>query len=218
MYNILINIEDKMCAQYNPCEMIYFDSFKVYNDELYALEYPDEWIMSHKKGTGPECYNCIDHASWRGVFIGYCGNCATAYEDFSRGPGFCGKAVEHNNIKCPPERSAYNTYLKNANLENIGSIDFNPCHTIHEHIVWKNNIEAENTDTTDSEDDETYDVVTHIICEGFNIREELEQNPEIKVGHYIEYVTNNQCGWCKYKVIDVNGKKDIKIVWSNIMI
>jgi len=132
-----------MCAQYNPCEMLTFDNFKVYNEELYALEYPNEWITSHIKGTGPECYNCLDHASWRGVLIGYCGNCAQQYEGFSRGPGFCGIAVEYKTNKCPQERSAYNTYLKNTSLEKIGNIDFNPSHTIFEHIVWKHTIENE---------------------------------------------------------------------------
>lgn len=215
-----------MCAQYNPYEMYYFDNFKVYNNELYALEYPDAWIMSHKQGTGPECYNCLDHASWRGVLIGYCGNCATKYENYSRGPGFCGKAVEHKTPNCSQQNSAYYTYLKNANLQNIGNIEFNPCHTIYDHIVWKKTINDEHdeyeceydayssdsTESTNSTLDEYNEPTSHTISEGFNLQEMVEQNATIKIGHTIEYISNNQMGWRKYKVINKNGKKDILLL------
>lgn len=205
-----------MCAQYNPFEMLYFDNFKVYNNELYALTYPDSWIMTHKKGTGPECYNCLDHASWRGVLIGYCGNCAQQYEGYTRGPGFCGRAVEHKTSKCPEDHSAYNTYLKNTSLHNIGNIEFNPSHTIYDHIVWKNTIETD-AGSSDSDCVEDLENITHTISEGFDIYEVLEQNTNIKIGDHIEYISNNQYGWRKYKVIKKNGKKDILLEYDNII-
>ena len=44
---------------------------------------------------------------------------------------------------------------------------------------------------------------------------ELKINPNIIVGDTIEYITNNQLGYEKYKVIlDGNGKKSLKLIDS----
>jgi hypothetical protein len=209
-----------MCAQYNPTKIRYFQNFKTYNDELYALEFPDEWMTSHKEGTGPvECFNCMDYASWRGVCIGYCPNCAGLYEGFSRGPGFYDKAVEYKQSDIPVEKSAYNTYLKGVSLENIGDIEFNPLHTMDAHAQWKETYEMTLEDTEDHYDSDSKNdpSVNHILFQDINIFDELKRNKNIKVGDTIEYSGYNQMSWEKYLVIYKNGKKNISIIDSYYM-
>lgn len=200
-----------MCHQYNPTEIRYFTNFKTYNDNLYALEFPDEWMKNHKEGTGPECFNCLDYASWRGVLIGYCANCAEKYEGFSRGPGFYNKAVEYIVKDRPTENSAFNTYLDGAFLDEIGDIDLNPSHTIDAHRDWYNELHVNGGQFITNED---HIGKNHIVEEGGNIRVELETNPDIQVGDTVEYVSNNQMGWAKYKVVYNYGKLDLKLIDS----
>jgi hypothetical protein len=53
------------------------------------------------------------------------------------------------------------------------------------------------------------------VSEGQSVREELETNPDIKVGDTIEYITNNQQGYQKYKVIlGDEGEKSLKLIDS----
>jgi hypothetical protein len=210
-----------MCHQYNPTEVRYFDTFKTYNDELYALEFPEEWMMNHKKGTGPDCLNCLAHASWRGVLIGYCGNCATEYDGFSRGPGFCGFAVEYIVEDRPTENSAFNTYLDGAFLDEIGDIEFNPSDTIEAHIDFYKKLHIDGGRFIKREESignnpECNTVKNHIVEEGGgrSVWSELETNADIEVGDTIEYVSNNQMGWMKYEVILENGEKGLKVVDS----
>ena len=48
-----------------------------------------------------------------------------------------------------------------------------------------------------------------------SVREELKNNPDIKVGDTIEYISNNQMGYEKYKVIlGANGEKSLKLIDS----
>jgi len=66
----------------------------------YDAHFPEEWARDHKDfeqephedylaRTGPEkCGNCAFYGTLRGVFIGYCGNCAREY-NFERGRSFC---------------------------------------------------------------------------------------------------------------------------------
>lgn len=201
-----------MCDQYNPTEIRCFKDFKTYNNELYALEFPDEWMKNHEQGTGPECYNCLDYASWRGVLIGYCPNCAKRYEGFSRGIGFYGKAVEYAVKDRPLEKSAYKTYLKDADLNTIGDIDFNPSHTLDAHYEWYDKMHrGEEFIKPDGDDEEEQN---HIVEEGNSIYTELETNPFINIGDTIEYISNNQMGWAKYQVIWEKGRKDVKLIDS----
>jgi hypothetical protein len=211
--NCLQEQNKRMCAQYNPTEIRYFHTFKTYNDQLYALEFPDEWITSHIHGTGPECYNCQDSASWRGVIIGYCPNCAEEYDGFSRGPGFYSKAVEFPQKNCPKENSAFNTYLKGASLEDIGVIDFNLEHTIDAHTEWYNTFHNLQWYCDNCNEDDKY-AKNHIVGDGYSVHDEVETNLSINVGDTIEYASSNQMGWCKYKVIYENGKKDIRLIDS----
>ncbi len=203
-----------MCHQYNPTEIVYFDTFKTYNEELYALEFPDEWMKDHKEGTGPACQNCVAYATWRGVFIGYCANCAKDYQGFSRGIGFCGKAVECEVKDRPKEKSAYKTYLKGVSLNQIGDIEFNPSHTIDAHYEWWENI---HDGCSDYKTNEAYVGRNHIVEEGGSVRHELETNMEIQLGDTIEYVSNNQMGWMKYKVIMGNGELDLQLIDSYVL-
>ena len=214
-----------MCAQYNPTEIRYFPNFKTYNDELYALEFPDDWITSHKEGTGPtECFNCLDYASWRGVCIGYCPNCAVLDDDYSRGPGFNNKAVEFAIPDFPAEKSAYNTYLKGVSLEEIGAIEFNPLHTMDAHIEWYNEYEILQKEAMEAQDEYEYDSdsenippVNHMLFQDINIFDEIKTNKNIKVGDTIYYTGYNQMSWEKYLVVREHGKKSIHIIDSYFM-
>ena len=48
---------------------------------------------------------------------------------------------------------------------------------------------------------------------GHSVYDELETNKDIKVGDTISWITNNQQGYMKYKVVlDDEGKKDLKII------
>jgi len=132
-----------MCEQYNPSEIRIFKTYKTYDNHLYALQFPDEWILNQKNGTGTECTNCLVRASWRGVLIGYCLNCASDYVD--RGKGFYNYAVEYmaisdsNSVTAEntEKSSAFDTYLRGISLEDIGDIDFNPEHTVEENEKLK---------------------------------------------------------------------------------
>jgi len=47
------------------------------------------------------------------------------------------------------------------------------------------------------------------------VREELESNPDIKIGDTIEYLSNNQQGYEKYEVIlGDDGEKSLKLIDS----
>ena len=128
---IVLFIKFKMCDQHNPTEIRMFKTYKSYGNHLYALQFPDEWILDQKNGTGTECNNCLVRASWRGVLIGYCTNCAQDYVD--RGKGFYNYAVEVA-TENTEKSSAFDTYLRGISLEEIGDIDFNPEHTVDEHV------------------------------------------------------------------------------------
>lgn len=48
---------------------------------------------------------------------------------------------------------------------------------------------------------------------GHSVYDELETNKDINVGDTISWITNNQQGYMKYKVVlDDEGKKDLKII------
>lgn len=48
--------------------------------------------------------------------------------------------------------------------------------------------------------------------DGNTVLKELETNDKINVGDTIEYISNNQDGYEKYRVIDNDGKKDIELI------
>ena len=49
------------------------------------------------------------------------------------------------------------------------------------------------------------------VSDGFSVYDELNDNPNIEVGDTITYISNNQMGWKKYKVIlNEEGEKDLE--------
>ena len=96
-----------------------------YDDELYAGTFPEEWAKDHAAETGPkDCDNCRDNGCWNGVFMLYCANCAIHVYEGTRGKGASGPGEE---IDIPENRgfeSAFDTYLYNVNLHDVGDTDF----------------------------------------------------------------------------------------------
>jgi len=114
-------------AQYNPLEIRYLDKgrYYSYDDELYHKTFPEEWATSHELGTGPKsCKNCQAYGHWNGVFIGYCTNCAVHVYEGTRGCGFFRPGKEIENEENSRYVSAFDTYLKDVNLDEVGDIDF----------------------------------------------------------------------------------------------
>ena len=52
----------------------------------------------------------------------------------------------------------------------------------------------------------------YIVYEPDSVDDELENNKQIKVNDTIEYISNNQEGYEKYKVVFKNGKKDLELI------
>jgi hypothetical protein len=116
------------------------DSFPIY----YDIHFPLNWIFDEEMKmipwynhpidcesellTGPNhCNNCKYFGYYNGVFIGYCMNCASLFEN-SRGNGLTDmEAVEVNENMVAldltyfsKEKSMWNTYLKGVSLDQIG--------------------------------------------------------------------------------------------------
>lgn len=101
----------------------------------YDIHFPLEWalfkhtflIYGESYNTGPHfCNNCKYFGYHNGVFIGYCMNCASAF-NYKRGNGMTDlyKEVDENMIafdlsNLKKENSMWNTYLKDVNLSEIG--------------------------------------------------------------------------------------------------
>lgn len=114
--------------------IIYSVNYKTYNGFKYHLNFPNQWIFYELPHTGRECGNCVGspeyrrgYAMWRGIILGYCGNCADAYRG-ARCRGFNGYATEFTHQYY--YESAYDRYLGHINLENFGDIEANPDDTI----------------------------------------------------------------------------------------
>jgi len=113
------------------------------NNVVYAEHFPLEWALTPKSvefidengnpqiciagpGTSPiHCYNC-NSSGFRGIFIGYCANCATDY-NFTRGYGFCDHGVEMdaesqqiNDNDTQYYKPASETYLLGVDLDKLG--------------------------------------------------------------------------------------------------
>ena len=117
-------------AQFNPKEFVNHyrngkPAYYSYDEELYCGTFPEEWAENHLPGTGPlECGNCAWFGSWNGVFLGYCANCANYDYNGERGRGFidCGKENGAEEVQHFP--SAFDTYLKDINPDDVGDKDF----------------------------------------------------------------------------------------------
>lgn len=95
------------------------DSEDDYEEEVwngsYHASFPNEWIITHIEGTGPEeCLNCADYGSYKGQFIGYCANCAQYPYYGQRGRGFMGNGIELVDEQTRRWASAYETYLSHV--------------------------------------------------------------------------------------------------------
>ena len=92
---------------------------------IYIGTFPAEWIETHANDqTGPkECENCAYFGSYKGVFIGYCLNCAEFNYNGARGHGFSiyddDIEVEENTLIETEHPGAMETYLKGIDLEKI---------------------------------------------------------------------------------------------------
>jgi len=119
-------------------DIIIEEGYKSYKGFKYHLNFPNEWILNEEADTGRQCANCVGsdgysdgYACWRGIILGYCANCSWIYNG-NRGRGFQGRAVEFirkDNIG----DSAFDTYLKNIDLENTGNILDAPEDTMENH-------------------------------------------------------------------------------------
>lgn len=127
---ITTNIHYLNMAQYNPLEIynVYRNGkicYYSYNEELYAGCFPKEWAQNHLPGTGPnECNNCSYFGSWNGVFLGYCANCAIDLYEGRRGRGFIQMGKEYDDETALEYPSAFDTYLKDVCMDDIGDTDF----------------------------------------------------------------------------------------------
>jgi hypothetical protein len=145
-------------AQYNPLEIRYMGEGKYYSydDELYHNSFPEEWAMNHVAGTGPkECGNCKYVGHWNGVFIGYCGNCAKYVYLGERGCGFIelGKELyKHNDCV-----SAFETYLKDVNLDDIGDTDFFDSAKVVEEQEYQIFLQKYDADEREREEEEYFE-------------------------------------------------------------
>jgi hypothetical protein len=101
--------------------------YYIYEGIVYIGTFPEEWAKNHLPDTGPhECENCVSYGTVQNVFIGYCANCADYEYEGSRGKGFMDTLIED----ITPEtddgkfyRSAFDTYLKDINVDNINIED-----------------------------------------------------------------------------------------------
>ena len=149
-----------MCDQYNHFEVRVSDNGKyyTYDNELYDIHFPIEYAKNHLDVSGPKkCMNCADYGSWRGVFIGYCANCADIY-NFERGNGMLWNGIENQGH---PEKSIFNTYLKDVDLEDVGDIEMNPSHIITDmniDDIYNENDDGDQLYIMDDED-ETNDII-----------------------------------------------------------
>ncbi len=96
----------------------------IINSQLYFGLFPKEWAVSHNEGTGPtQCINCYHYGMISECFAFYCNKCASTYEDYHRGYGVIANFVEVVNIpNYDLEKSAYNTYLRYINFNNLITI------------------------------------------------------------------------------------------------
>jgi len=74
------------------------NNYYSYDGELYTGSFPYAWAKMHIAGTGPkECDGCKHYGFYNGVFIGYCANCASQYDNV-RGPPFCSVDVNADSL------------------------------------------------------------------------------------------------------------------------
>jgi len=113
--------------------IVFYPEYKTYKGFKYHLNFPENWMIREVEGTGRQCVNCVGeshdgHAMWRGIILGYCGNCYKYTYNESRGKGWYGHGVQDPN-SCG---KSYKEYLGSAEIdfENYGDIEANPEDTL----------------------------------------------------------------------------------------
>jgi hypothetical protein len=101
-------------------------NYYVVNGVKYDSRFPEEWATNHLSfvvgeddiaPSGPEdCGNCACYGSIRGVFVGYCSNCAKEYK-YERGGGFDHDFTEEEMWENLP-------YMKGVKLNRVGVLYF----------------------------------------------------------------------------------------------
>jgi hypothetical protein len=105
-------------------EPFYFENKYLYDYYWYHENFPVEWAMCPKEGTGPgQCGNCLDYGCINDVFIGYCANCAIYDYEGSRGRGFIDVGIEYDDPCCMDFTSVFETYLKDVDINAIVGVD-----------------------------------------------------------------------------------------------
>lgn len=106
-------------------EPFYFQNKYLYSNQWYFENFPLEWAVCQKDGTGPgQCENCDKCGAIDGVFIGYCFDCAQTVYNGERGRGFIDVGLEADDPKHP---SVFDTYLHGVNIYEIHSIEKDIC-------------------------------------------------------------------------------------------
>jgi len=106
--------------EYPEEEPFHYEDKYLHDYQWYHEKFPEAWALNHQEGTGPgQCNNCADYGSVKGVFIGYCANCALYCYDGSRGRGFMGYGVELSDNDALQHSSVFDTYLEGLDLNNI---------------------------------------------------------------------------------------------------
>ena len=99
--------------------------YYAYGEDLYAGTFPEEWAQDHAPGTGPsECEDCRVRGGWNGVFMLYCANCAINVYNGERGKGAISPGQEIDSRENREYVSAFDTYLYDVNLNDVGDPDF----------------------------------------------------------------------------------------------
>jgi hypothetical protein len=110
--------------EYHFEEPYHYQDKYLYDYQWYHENFPEEWAVNHKEGTGPgQCMNCADYGSINCVFIGYCANCAIHDYNGSRGRGFIDVGIESNHEDVQIIPSVFETYLKDIDIWVIHSVD-----------------------------------------------------------------------------------------------
>lgn len=92
-----------------------------YDGEFYTGTFPMSWLVQQVPGTGPkDCEKCAKHGKWNRVFIGYCMNCSYHVYNGTRGRGFETAGNETSCQELAVFKSAFDTYLKGVELDDIG--------------------------------------------------------------------------------------------------
>lgn len=120
--NSIRDYDDFKCEEEIP---FYYDDKYLYDYNWYHEKFPEEWVYTHKEGTGPgQCMNCLDYGCINEIFIGYCVNCALYDYEGTRGRGFINQGIEIDNEdeEAKGYESVFDTYLQGIDINAIEPI------------------------------------------------------------------------------------------------